>query len=285
CSWRPRYPIRLGSSAFVARGIDCSARRGLGCVRQAVDQVPDRFLALGPVQPHLVEPLRAGVACGVERRARAVLHPPGRGTDEPGLGLGAGEQGSDQRPGGDAPGKRQQRRLAERIGRAPAGALISLYRPLARGRVISTGGTIAGRVIDHCVVLVSSCLALAVLRPFRFSPTSLPARSISGSRARNIVTAATTPVAAKGRARTASTVFSARSAPFSFAPCQVLRASVLGLSRSCSSCAVAMTRARLCSASARAEMISGVSFTGRASSGCSRTNRAGRRWRRRSTCR
>src|SRR6188472_2205959 len=71
-----------------------------------------------------------------------------------------------------------------------------------------------------------------LLGTLRFTPlATFPARSISGSRARNKAIAATTPVAATGRLRTASTAPSARSAPLSFASCQAFDASVPGLSR------------------------------------------------------
>ena len=66
-------------------------------------------------------------------------------------------------------------------------------------------------------------------------------------------------VAASGRLRTASTAFSARLAPLSLAPSQAFWASVPGLIRSWSRCAVVISRERARSASKRAATMSGVS--------------------------
>src|SRR5207253_2935168 len=193
--------------------------RGVG---KAIEQVADGFLALRAADPELVEPLRAGIAGGDKGGASAVLDPPRRRPDEPRLGIGAREQDGNQRARRKAAGKREERRLAERVGGAAASVLIGADRALARGAQCFASAIIVRfcHWLSPCPSV--SCPALRAARDLRFSPTlpaSLPARSINGSRARNMVTAATTPVTVSGRDRTASTASSARSAPFSFAPC------------------------------------------------------------------
>ena len=151
------------------------------------------------------------------------------------FGLGAGQQRRDQRARRDSAGEGDAaalRRACRRHGRARphrrrwrvAAASCRRLRWCPRyGWCLSIIGFLRSCFLRSC--------SLRALRDFRFSPTPptiFPARSISGSRARNMAIAATTPVAASGRARTASTASSARSAPFSFAPCQASRASDLG---------------------------------------------------------
>src|SRR5206468_13121424 len=208
--------------------------------------------------------------------------PRGGWADETGFSVGARQKGGNQGPGCDSAGEREQRRFGERIGGLSAGLIERLDRALAwRGGLGAAAGVLSS---GHVAVSVAFCLvaALRLLRVLRLSltpPAMRPARSISGSRARNMVIAATTPVAAIGRARTASTASSARSAPLPLAPCHASLASVRGLSRSCKSCAVAISRARDRSASIRAATTAGgsglvmPSVTGRASAAERRTNR------------
>src|SRR4249919_2832559 len=116
-------PLR-GRLVLLADRIDRGIGRGLGGVGQAVEQVADRRLALFAADPKLIEALRSRITRGNVSRFRAVLHALGSRTYELGLGVGAGQQGRDQRSRGKAPGKRDERRLPERVGGAAASILI-----------------------------------------------------------------------------------------------------------------------------------------------------------------
>ena len=157
-----------------------------------------------------------GVSCtrrAVGRRARV-------------FGLGARQQGGDQRAGGDPAGKRDQRRFAERVASAPVAR--RLHKPRSRAAVARRRRWSAVIGLVSLSVIRLSPFGLfrsSALRPCGFSSslppsTSLPARSNSGSRARNKAIAATTPVAATGARATASTASSAMSAPLDLAPSQ-----------------------------------------------------------------
>src|SRR5207302_144269 len=147
---------------------------GLGRVGQAFEQTADGFLALFAADPELVEPLRAGVAGGGERRMGAVLHPLRGGTDEPRLRLGAGKERGDQRPRRDAAGERDQRRLAERIGRTAARILIGADGALAR-RVLRLRAGLVVAPVSHWlspyvvawIRLCGPCAICASRRPRR----------------------------------------------------------------------------------------------------------------------
>src|SRR6185312_15335649 len=125
-------------------------------------------------------------------------------------------------------------------------ALIRLDRALPRAAVLRLIGG-HGALVGHSDTSTFSFFGdpSALLRTglrrffdFPFAPsTRRPARSIKGSRARNMVIAATTPVAA----------------------------SVPGLSLACSSWAVPISRERRRSTSPLAAAISGLSVTARAS--------------------
>ena len=144
----------------------------------------------------------------------------------------AREQGGDGRAGGQIGRERDQRSLGERIA-GRGGPRRSRVRERCHTLRWRAGGRRAAAVfslsvsvslIRHAtfsVDLSSRLGSLALDAP----SDSFSARSIKGSRARNKVMAATTPVAAIGPLATASTASSARSAPFSFAPSQALRAS------------------------------------------------------------
>ena len=183
----------------------------------------------------------ASLAASAAALAVPVSRSRGR-AQQPGLARGARQQSGHQRAGGEPAGKRDQRRLVDRVGRpaagsgdAVAGAVIGLDRALrgalAAGRRLSwrsCGLALSVIRLSPCLAVASS-LALCGACALRLACTpsaSLPARSISGSRARNRASAATTPLAMAGRAATASTASSARSAPFSLAPSQASWASV-----------------------------------------------------------
>src|SRR6476661_2092748 len=141
--------MRVGLSALVANGIDgCIGRSACG-IGQSVEKVADGCLTLLAIDAELAETLSARVARRGRSSPGTVLHPAGRRANEARFGSRTRKQGGNERTGGDASGKRDQRRFAKRVGRAVLGTAIGFDRPLA-GR--TAAGFLSGTItvlIDH----------------------------------------------------------------------------------------------------------------------------------------
>src|SRR5215207_402883 len=277
---------RRGRSFALANGSIRRLRGSAGCVPCTVDDRADSFGTLVPRQPQLIEPAAARVLCRRIGRPGRFAGAVPNGAKQAILGAGARKQRGNRGARRKAGSQGDQRSLfqglagpASRTADPVACAAIGFDGSLARRRASATclrsAVLIEIAIVGHATVSVLLVVFRVFLGRLPDAPSAIfPARSFKGSRARNNAIAAITPVAATGRLRTASTAFSAMSAPFSLAPCQAFDAKVPGLMRACSRCAVSISRARVRSVSILAARTSGGSrVTGLSSSARRHTRR------------